>query len=123
MQQLVANVMGEPSPKSGRIAINRIETILLCTCACTLLEHKIFLFALKINRLIQPGTLIWLPSTLILDILIVGLVYYFLTLPTRWSLTTQIGTAVSKLFAILVAFFAIISTCASMVLLIETGSI
>jgi hypothetical protein len=121
-QQIVANVMGESSTSSTKFAtFNRFNAIVVCTCACTLLQHKIFVLCIHLKRLLQLGTLIWLPSVFILDILVFAIVYAFLTAPYRWHLRTNAAAFVSKVFATLFAVFVVIVTCTSMVLLIETG--
>lgn len=122
-QQIVAGIMGDSTSfsKGGRIAFSRFEAILLCTCACTLFEHKIFLLALRINRLIQLGTVLWLPSVILLDLMVLGIIYLFLTVPLRWHLTTRGTSIFSKAIATAIGLFVIIATSASMVLLIETG--
>jgi hypothetical protein len=122
VRQIVANIMGDPVPSGNlKSQFARVEAVLLYSCACALLEHKIFLLALRINRLIKWGTILWLPSVLLLDGFVVGTIYYFFVLPSRWRLATSMGRVASKGFAIIVACFAIFSTCASMVLLVETG--
>jgi hypothetical protein len=125
-QQIVANVMGESSTssytKSKFQTFNRFNTIILCTCACTLLQHKIFVLCIHFTRLLQLGTLIWLPSVFILDILVFAIIYAFLTAPYRWHLRTNAAAFMSKTFATLYAVFVIVVTCTSMVLLIETGT-
>ena len=119
--------MGESSTSSSTKSkfqtFNRFNAIILCTCACTLLQHKIFLLCIHFKRLLQLGTIIWLPSVFILDILVFAIIYAFLTAPYRWHLRTNAAAFMSKTFATLFAVFVIVVTCTSMVLLIETGTL
>ena len=105
-----------------KFSFTRFEGILLGTCTCTLLGHKLFLLSLSFRRLLQWGTIIWLPSTFILDILVFIIILLFLKLPKRWHLRTKVAAFTSKTFATLFASFVIVITCASMVLMIQTGN-
>lgn len=116
--------LGESSTSgdNNKFSFTRFEGILLGTCACTLFGHKLFLLSLSVRRLLQLGTIIWLPSIFILDVLVVAIVLFFLKLPKRWHLRTKAAAFTSKAFATLFALFVITITCASMVLMIETGN-
>ena len=80
-------------------SFSRFERILLGTTACAILEQKFFLLGLKIHRLLQLGTVLWLPSVFILDAAIF----------------------VSKAVATLVALLAIVVSSVSLMLMIQTG--
>ncbi len=107
---------------NNKFSFTRFEGILLGTCACTLLEHKIFLLSLRIRRLLQLGTIIWLPSIFILDGLVFTVVLLLLKLPRHWHLRTKAAAFMSKAFATSFALFVIIVTCANMGLMIRTGN-
>ena len=116
--------LGQSSTSSAKInfSFTRFEAILLCSCACTLFEHKIFFLGLHIRRLLQPGTIIWLPSAFIPDVLVFAIVLLFLTAPKCWHLRTKAALFTSKAFATLFTLFIITVSCASTVLMIETGN-
>ena len=107
----------------GKLAFSRFEAVLLCTCAGSLLEHKLLVLALRFKRLLGWGTLLWLPSVFILDILVFAMVYVFLTAPSRWHLRTRIAGVTSRALATVLATFTVLVCCTSMVLLMETGRI
>src|SRR5437762_2129727 len=90
---------------NNKFSFTRFEGILLGACACTLLEHKIFLLGLHIRRLLQLGTIIWLPSIFILDGLVFTIVLLLLKVPKRWHLRTKAAAFMSKTFAISFALF------------------
>jgi hypothetical protein len=56
-----------------------------------------------------------------LDTLVLAIVYYILHVPSRWNLRTTAATFMSTALATLFALFVVVVTCASMVLMIETG--
>src|SRR5271154_3746867 len=100
--------MGESSTSIGnKTVFSRFEAILLSTCTCSLLEHKIFLLGLHIRRLLQPGTIVWLPSVFLLDILVFSIVLLFLTAPKQWRLRTRIAAFVSRALTMSFATFII----------------
>src|SRR5271155_2270583 len=106
---------------SKSIPFTRFDTILLCTCVCTLLQYKVFLLILRIGRLLRAGTIIWLPSVFILDILVFGIVLGFLAAPKYGIVKTKAAAVVSKAFATTLVMVVILTACASMLLMIETG--
>src|SRR5579859_4098826 len=124
--RIVANIMLR-DPTSGsnshdtKLAFSKFEAILLCTCAGSLLEHKLFFLALRFKRLLRWGTLFWLPSVFILDILVFAIVYVFLTAHSRWHLRTKAAGFTSRAFATVLTGFIVVACCISMVLLVETG--
>jgi hypothetical protein len=119
LQQEKMRQSSKSSSKS--IPFTRFDTILLCSCACTLLQFKVFLLVLRIGRLLQAGTVIWLPSVFILDILVFGIVLGFLTAPKCGIVKTKAAAVVSKAFATSFALVVVLAACASTLLMIETG--
>lgn len=97
------------------------DSIVLCTCACTLLQYKLFLLGLRIGRLYRLGTIMWLPSVLILDSLVFGTIFAFLWAPRRGMVNTRAAAIVSRTFATSILTLVVFAACASMVLMIETG--
>ena len=121
-QQASNSSSGGLSTQNGsKFTLDQLETIVLSTVAFTLLEHKIFLLALHVDRLLQVGTIIWLPSVLILDISVFAIVFFFFTVPTRSHLCTKAAAFTSRVVATLFAAFIVIITCISLVLMVETG--
>src|SRR2546421_2248740 len=104
-----------------RLVFSKFEAILLCTCAGSLLEHKLFFLALRFKRLLRWGTLLWLPSTVILDLLVFGIVYFFLMAQSRSFLRTRAAGLMARGFATCFAVLVVLSCCTSILLLIETG--
>src|ERR1700719_3291420 len=82
-RQLVGRIIGEnsTSPFRNKFAFSYFESTLLCTVACSILEHKLFLLGLRIRRLLRPAALLWLPSLFILDLMVFAIVLVFLNLP------------------------------------------
>jgi hypothetical protein len=124
--RIVANIMlrdptSGSNPHDTKLVFSKFEAILLCTCAGSLLEHKLFFLALRFKRLLRWGTLLWFPSTVILDLLVFGIVYSFLMAQSRWCLRTRIAGLVARGFATCFAVFVVVSCCTSILLLIETG--
>lgn len=126
-RRIVANVLlgdaGTANSYDGKLAFSRFEAILLCTCAGSLLEHKFFFLALRFKRLLRWGTLLWLPSVFILDILVFAIVYLFLTAQSRWHFRTNAAGFTSRVFATTLVAFIVFACCISMVLLVETGMV
>jgi hypothetical protein len=112
---------GSSTSPLGCTSLSRLERILLGTTACALLEHKFFLRGLRIRRLLQPGTVIWLPSVFLLDVTIFLVVLYFLTAPKRWNLKTRAAMYVSKTIATLLALLVVLISSVSLMLMIQTG--
>ena len=102
-------------------SFDSFDSIVLCTCACTLLQYKLFLLGLRIGRLYQLGTIMWLPSVFILDTLVFGIIFAFLCAPRRGLVKTRAAAIVSRTFATSILVLVVFSACASMVLMIETG--
>ena len=94
--------------------------VVLSTCAVALFNHRIAVLVLSIRDLYRPTTIIWLPSVLILDILVFVFIYLFFHVPTGLSRLSP-SVIFYRPLAILLSVFVTVIITVGTLFLIVTG--